>query len=101
MKKVEFKLSMPSNNSWNGKWTGEKNNYVIYKNLTEKYAKSLKLTEQPEQSFRYDFGDGWCACVNMRVMKEGERKQKSDGFCGYEWMVNNIVWYGDIKGKKE
>lgn len=31
--------------------------------------------------------------------QKGERLKKSDGFCGYGWMVDNILAYGSPYGK--
>jgi hypothetical protein len=30
-------------------------------------------------------------------MASNERKRKSAGFCGYDWMVENILAYGDTE----
>ena len=89
--RIEFKLSMPSNNSWNGKWSGEDKNYTAVRTIPKSRVKELKISE----SWRYDFGDGWAACVVARIMDKGER-QKSDGFCGYEWMIDEIIRHGKI-----
>lgn len=88
-----FELSMPSNNSWNGKWSGEANKYTIAKTVTEKRAKIL----QPYYS--YAFGDGWVAGITVRKAKP--REKVSGNFCGYEWMVNSILYYNEIKSKQE
>ena len=96
MQRVLFKLSMPSNNSCNGKWTGDKKNYAITKNITNKATERLKLNNG-EQSWYYSFGDGWTACITARIIQKGERLPKSDGFCGYNWMVEDIWLYGEIR----
>lgn len=46
-------------------------------------------------SWFHSWTDGWRACVTARIMRQGERRPKSAGFCGYDWMVRNIIWYGD------
>ena len=44
MKILCFILSMPKNNSWNNKWTGEKNLFARTKRITEnKEIRQLKL----------------------------------------------------------
>ena len=96
MRTVEFSLSMPSNNAWNGRWTGEGRGYYIFKNLTDKKCEELELPN----SWYHNFGDGWCACIKSRILDKGEKKRKSVGFCGYEWMVSDIMCYGKI-GKPE
>lgn len=91
--RVEFLLSMPNVGSWNGKWSGASRRYAIKRNLTNKYLEKMTLPN----SWYHSFGDGWAASVSARIMEPGERFRKSDGFCGYDWMVDNIVWYGRIE----
>jgi len=90
------RVDMLRNNTWNGKWTGEDNNYVIYKNLIDKKVKELIDETHGELWWTYNFGDGWIAKISARFLEKGERKQKSDGFCGYEWMVRSILTYNKI-----
>lgn len=99
MKKIEFRLSMPSRNSWNGNWSGEGRNYTIIRKIKDKTAITLGFDKTETQSWNYHFGDGWSACVTGRVIPSGETK-KSDGFCGYNWMVDEIIWYNKIKGSR-
>lgn len=90
-----FTLSMPSNNSWNGKWSGQDKPYVIVRAVNAK-----KYKPEPG-SYRYSFGDGWVACVEVREVdgKESRRLRKiSQGFCGYNWMIDEIIWYKQIRG---
>lgn len=100
MQRVEFQLTMPGKNSWNGKWSGEDKFFAIYKNMTEKKVKELELSEEVKQ-YGYSWGDGWRASIKVRILKKGEKKKKSEGFCGYNWMVSNIVMYGSAYGKDE
>ena len=93
MKRVEFRLSMPCVTSWNGRWSGEGKNYSIIRRFTDKKAESLM--QSPRWSYR--FSDGWVACIEARIVRPGERLKPSDGFCGYDWMVDNILRYGQIK----
>lgn len=98
---LSFTLSMPSNNSWNGKWTGEDNLYVKVVNFGktkkgEKWAKEIL----DEGSFCYHFGDGWVAGIEVNEVdgaKSRQLRSKSKGFCGYDWMVDSIRLYGDIR----
>lgn len=96
--RVEFKLSMPGRNSWNGKWSGSSNNYVVYKTLPADKVEELSKTGG---YWSYSFGDGWTAGVTMRVLPKGERKIKSSGFCGYDWMVGSIISKGRITTIKD
>lgn len=95
MKRIEFRLSMPGNNAWNGRWSGEGRNYTKIRKLSDKRAAAM-LGEKSEDSWGYAFGDGWFASVSARIVPKGERLKKSDGFYGYEWMVDSIVWHGEI-----
>jgi len=89
---VIFTLSMLNNNSWDGKWSGENRLYYIIKDL----VKPPKLGV-----YSYNFGDGWRAAITVREVTstaaDSLRKQ-SEGFCGYEWMVDSIIKDGDIYG---
>lgn len=93
-----FTLSMPNNNSWNGRWTGEDRVYARVKSfssrdLKEKLAKLVGYHS-------YSFGDGWRAAVSVKVVDADEKKKllkKSAGFCGYDWMIDSLIDHGVIK----
>lgn len=91
-----FTLSMPRNNSWNGKWTGDEKFYARTREFTEKKAAQIISGG----SYGYNFGDGWYARIDVKEIS-GEEKRKIDkktsGFCGYEWMIDSIVYNGDIR----
>jgi hypothetical protein len=95
-----FELSMPSNNAWNGRWSGEGRCYARIKNLgrTKKAeAKAAKILA--EGSYYYNFGDGWAARVSVREVSASEAakiRRKSQGFCGYDWMIDSIIRDGEI-----
>jgi hypothetical protein len=93
MQRFIFELSMPSNNAWNKKWSGESNTYTIAKKVTEKRAKMLG------DYYSYAFGDGWVAGVTVRKAKQ--REKATNKFCGYDWMVNEILWYNEIRGARK
>lgn len=82
-KRVIFELSMPRNNSWNGKWSGAESVYTVAKALPEAKVQGLK------PRYTYNFGDGWVAAVSVR---EANPREKASGkFCGYEWMIDSIL----------
>ena len=97
MKTIIFSLSMPSVGSWNGKWTGASRNYYRKMNLSDKFAAKIGLDESGKASWGYSFGDGWSARVSARTKEKGERLPKSDGFCGYDWMIDSILTHGKIQ----
>lgn len=93
---IAFELSMPSNNAWNGKWTGEKNYYALVRNIPKDKVSEILSKER----YSYSFGDGWVAKISVRHVKAKEAaviRRKSRGFCGYDWMVSSIVDRGCIE----
>lgn len=90
-----FELSMPNNNAWNGKWSGEGTYYAIVRNLGQsKKAKERQREILDEGYFHYNFGDGWAAGIHVKEVSGSEitkAKRKSKGFCGYDWMVDCII----------
>lgn len=105
--KVSFKLSMPNVGSWNGRWTGDGKEYYIVKSFKRHEANRLLgmlFHEGKKHYSHYDFGDGWSAGVTAELIdtSEAKRRQKlSNGFCGYDWMVDEIIMHGRILTKAE
>jgi len=89
MNRVEFRLTMPGKNSWNGKWTGEDKIYVIYKTLTKKKVEQLGLTTT-SKSFCYSWDDGWRADVRTRILEKGEKKKNKRNKIRLKWIVLSI-----------
>jgi hypothetical protein len=92
--KIKFTLSMPSNNSWNGKWSGASKNYFLVRSFRGLNACAKAQEILNHHSFFYNFGDGWGASI--RVEECLGRPGKSDGFCAYDWMVESILEHGTI-----
>jgi hypothetical protein len=96
MKTFAFELSMPGVSSWNGRWSGEKDLYVVFKRLSKQRIEESQIKVG---NYGYDFGDGWRARVNVRQVDSKERQKlsrKSKGFAGYDWMVESIIKHGKI-----
>ena len=97
---LSFELSMPKNNSWNRRWSGENNFYAKVVNFGRNKEKAHKAREILDKGrFYYDFGDGWNARVIVREVDGAEAskiRKKSRGFCGYDWMVTSIMNDGYI-----
>ncbi len=88
-----FELSMPSNNAWNGKWTGDQDYYAKTRTIPASTVSELK------PSYSYNFGDGWVARVGVRQVDgkaAAKARKRSKGFCGYEWMIDSILEHGSI-----
>ncbi len=97
---LSFTLSMPNNNSWDGKWSGEDDLYVRTKNFTAKQI-DISYPIREKGYFHYNFGDGWSAGIDVKEItsQEGAKlRKKSKGFCGYDWMIGEIIQYGEILG---
>lgn len=76
-------LTVPRNNSWNGRWSVEE----------EKYTKVFSKTDSSKWrdfvgNYYYNFGDGWSA--NVEIREAGYRERVTNKFCGYEWMIKSI-----------
>ena len=85
-------LTIPHNNSWNGRWSGENNKYTkVFSNTDSNKMRSFI------GYYRYNFGDGWAANVEIRESKWRERV--TNRFCGYEWMIESIKKYKEIRSK--
>ena len=96
---VVFELTMPNCNSWNGKWSGEHCGHYIFKDFPPVTFKK-QLESKVIGSWYYDFKDGWGACVSSRVVDGTELrklKKANCGFSGYNWMVDSILYIGEIK----
>ena len=88
---LSFELSIPRNNSGNGKWSGEGECYAQIRSFRKNAPKFGYYT--------YNFGDGWCAGITVREVTSSCAKllrKQSLGFCGYDWMIDSIVDYGEI-----
>ena len=94
-----FNLKMPGVGSWDGKWSGSKNNYYKVVNCGRGKESNIKAKEiLDKERFDYNFGDGWMAriWVTEADAKGAARVRKiSSGFCGYDWMVDSIM--GNLK----
>ncbi len=91
-----YTLSMPNNNAWNGKWTGNSKSYTDDRKVNIEEGKKI-LAKAP---FFYNFGDGWRAKVDVKQVTRPEAAKaakKSDGFCGYNWMITSIIIHNNIQ----
>lgn len=94
---LAFFLGMPGCPSWNGRWSGEGRKYVIIKTFRSK--KDIEKAKQilNQRYFTYKWSDGWMASITVKEVdsQEANRLRKSsNGFHGYDWMVDTICLYG-------
>ena len=92
-----FILTMPNCGYWNGKWTGagEVRARVMRAIM---YRKPL-YPNVKEKNYYYNFGDGWGANIQVKLVTKREAKEyekKSVGFAGYDWMIDSIIEHGRI-----
>ena len=99
---IVFELTMPNVGSWNNHWSGERDRHILTR---REYDVEKSLIEKiVDRDFIYDFGDGWTANIHVSRMPCNESNKllkKSNGFCGYEWMVRSICKYGKILKPEE
>ena len=96
---ILFTLSMPNVGSWNNRWTGSGGRYAKVCKVMSKGKLELIFGGKEEASFYYNFGDGWGASVQARIVSSVEAHKamrQSQGFCGYDWMIDEIMSYGFI-----
>lgn len=90
---IVFELSMPNKGSWNGKWSQE----------GQLFVRTRRECDVPKEhwgkAFYYRWNDGWTACVTVTKLPVAEARKlerKSNGFCGYDWMIKSIIQHGAI-----
>lgn len=97
---ILFTLSMPSNNSWNGRWSGQEKVYCVSRRFAASEAGHAAADRiLSHDGYSHSFGDGWRAHVSVREVDAKERAKalrKSCGFCDYDWMVDSILDHGAI-----
>jgi phenolic acid decarboxylase len=95
---IAFILTMPNCASWNGRWSLEDELHCIVK------TNRTVTKEVIGREFYYNFGDGWTACVEVKEIpakQANQYRQKSRGFCGYDWMVDSIIKHRKIRRRTE
>lgn len=89
---LSFVLTMPSNNAWDSRWSGSENFYCICRSFRGKAGEQQASDLIGRHC--YDFGDGWSASVEAKVVGAREAaklRRLSSGFCGYDWMVDSLL----------
>lgn len=97
---IVFELTMPNCGSWNNKWSQENERHIITK--PNRTINPDILIEIIDKDFYYRWDDGWTACISVIEVdskQAAKLRNKSRGFCGYDWMVDSIIKYGTIKAR--
>lgn len=96
-----FTLSMPSNNSWDGRWSGKANLYARTVNFGRSPQANDRAREILDKGYySYNFRDGWRAGITVTEVDAKQAKnvaRKTKGFCGYDWMIESIRKHNEIK----
>ena len=94
---------MPNRGSWNGRWSGESTRHLLLRHLSNTKA-NIHKAEKLQGGRYYRWNDGWGANVNVSLI-EGKTaaywRKQSDGFCGYDWMVDSLLQHGKILARHE
>lgn len=95
---LAFILTMPNKGSWNGQWSGEGDLYAKVVNLgRSNKGDALGARILAGQPYRHSWDDGWSASIKVGEIDAREARQlrkATKGFCGYDWMIDNIQTYG-------
>lgn len=105
---LSFELTMPNVGSWNGKWSGADRKYFIIRKMSERFFNKQEhfseIKSKGFANFYYGWDDGWGANVRVEIIdgiKSRKRRKQSNGFCGYDWMVDSIILHGKILTEAE
>ena len=94
---LAFHLGMPNCASWNGRWSGEGKRYVIVKTFRSAKAQEAARHILATGYYHYSWPDGWGAGITVSEVdsrQAAQLRKSSQGFAGYDWMVDTIVRYG-------
>jgi len=92
-----FELTMANCPSWNGRWSGEDRGHYLFKNFMGAKGGMRAAKLIADGPYRYQWDDGWAALISVREVDADEARRlrsRNAGFCGYDWMVETIVLYG-------
>ena len=99
---ILYTLTMPNVGSWDHKWTQAGKLHCRARSYSDKSLVPAKVLSM--KNYYYNFGDGWGAnvsCSKIDAKAKASYNKKSLGFCGYDWMIEEIEKYGRIKSVDE
>lgn len=82
----------------------EERGFVNIQNVKALFLHCQVPKEVVGKSFYHRWEDGWTACVSVEKVdcREAQKiERKSDGFCGYDWMIESIIKYGEIRYRRD
>lgn len=98
---IAFTLFMPGVGSWNDRWSSADCLFVKVIGGGRSQRAIARTAEILANSpYYYDFGDGWAVSVSVREVDAREARslrKRSAGFCGYDWMIAEILSEGRIR----
>jgi len=100
---LSFELTMPNVGSWNEQWNGQGSKYYKHRKVSKAEGEKI-LDGKEQQSWYYNFGDGWGASVSVVKVSASEKNKReriSAGFLYYDWMIDEILKYGRILERQE
>lgn len=95
MNTLVFELSMPNRGSC--RWGGEDKRWLKFERIGSQKRVDALLENG---SWHYSWSDGWTARVNVTKVDAAESRRLrklTKGFCGYDWMVDSILLYNEIR----
>ena len=100
---VCFELTMPNRASWNRRWSGENSRHLVIKKFLKKDQEIIDRILKTKNYF-YRWDDGWRACITVELVdskQTNKLKKLNSGFCGYDWMVESIIRFGEIRLQRD
>lgn len=90
---IIFRLTMAKVPTWNGTWSGADKVFV------RRRLDSVVPASVVGRVFTYEWDDGWSVRISVEKVSAVEAigiAKQSKGFCGYDWMIDSIIKYGEI-----
>ena len=90
---IIFRLTMVKVPTWDGTWSGADKVFV------RRRLDSVVPASVVGRVFTYEWDDGWSVRISVEKVSTVEAigiAKQSKGFCGYDWMIDSIIKYGEI-----
>jgi len=90
---IVFRLTMAKVPTWNGTWSGADKVFV------RRRLDSVVPASVVGRVFIYEWDDGWSVRISVEKVSAAKAAgiaKQSKSFCGYDWMIDSIIKYGEI-----